>query len=46
LTEASIRSLAGNRCQVRYAGQQIEFATQANNAYRLDPNLVLPPASK
>jgi len=46
LTEASIRSLAGNRCQVRYAGQQIEFATQANNAYRLDPNLVLPTASK
>ena len=41
LTAVCIRSLAGNHCQIRYAGKPIELDTQANHIYRFDGSLVI-----
>ena len=41
LTEATIRSGAGNRCKVRLGGLTAEFKTAAGKAYALDARLKL-----
>jgi alpha-L-fucosidase 2 len=39
LTSATIRSIKGNPCEVRYNGKSTDFATSVNKVYRLDGEL-------
>jgi alpha-L-fucosidase 2 len=39
LTRATIRSLAGNVCRVRYGGSEAKFKTEPGKAYALDGRL-------
>ena len=41
LTEAILRSRAGNSCRIHYAGKTIELDTDPGTTYRLDGNLEL-----